>query len=592
MTPPIPGENWYQLTPFLPARSKTTMALIGATSFLGGLAESGVLVLVTLTADSLIRGTDTVEALGHTVSRTMAVSAALILVILRVAMTLSSSYSSARFSGAVMQQAQTAVTDAYLRSSHTERSSKSLGDLAGVVVAHGRFTGDLANSYTMVASALCGLIAFGGTSLAVNPLATFGIATVGLLLLGALRPLRRRSKAAADAFTGIARSLSTDITEVESLHREIEVFRVGEKITEGIDEELSRAGRSFTHLRFLGSASPQVFQSAMLATAVISLLVVANSSSAEGLATIGAVVLLLIRSMAAAQQLVMSNQRVVEFGSYARGLNDLIAQLDESAPPVGTQRPPSVLPLELDDVSFSYDGKVDVLRGVGLAIDGGQLVGIVGPSGAGKSTLVELLLRLRAPTAGHITLGGVHMVDIDPGYFSSRVAFVPQHAQLVRGTIADNVRFFRDFTDDDVAEAIERAHLTEEVNALPHGIHTRLGPDDRAISGGQRQRLTIARALIGRPQLLILDEPTSALDAISENAIRDTLSSIPDDLAVMIVAHRYTTLSTCDRILVVDEGRIMIDATPKEVAEASEFFNAMVTDAPSRMVPATTRSDA
>lgn len=552
------------------------MGWIGVTSFLGSLAESGVLVLVTLTADSLIRSTNGVTVIGHTVGRTSAVMIALGLVVVRIVMTLTSSHTSAQFSGAVMERAQTDTSAAYLASSHEARGSRSLGDLAAVIVAHGRFTGDLANSFANVATAVCGLIAFGSTSLAVNPLATVGIAVIGLVLLGAMRPLRQRSKAAADTFSEEARVLSSDVTEIETLHREIEVFRVRDRIQVETDQAISRAASSFTHLRFLGAITPQFFQATMLAAAVVSLLLVANHASATGLAAIGAVVLLLIRSMSSAQQLVTSHQRVLEFGSYARGLNELIESLRAQAPHPGSNRPTSFLPLHLEEVSFSYDGSTEVLDRLDIVVPGGQLVGVVGPSGAGKSTLVELLLRLRTPTSGTIRFGGTTIEDIDPDHFARRVSFVPQHAHLIRGTVAENVRFFRDVSDADILEALERAHLADEIAALPDGIQTRLGPNDRALSGGQRQRLTIARALVGRPQLLILDEPTSALDAISEHAIRDTLTDIPEDLAVIIVAHRYTTLSTCDRILVLTHGRIEADATPEEVALRSGFFKAMV----------------
>lgn len=552
------------------------MAWIGVTSFLGGIAESGVLVLVTLTADSLIRSSSTVTVAGHSVDRSTAVVLALCLVVVRVVMSLASTRTSATFSGAVARRAQTEASRAYLASSHQARSSNTLGDLAAIVVTHGRFTGDLANSFTMVAAAVCGLLAFGGTSLAVNPLATVGIAVIGGLLLLALRPIRRRTREAADTFTQDARKLSSDVTEIELLHREIEVFRVIDPVRSILDEEIRRSAQNYTRLRFLGAVTPQLFQSTMLAAAVLSLLLVANSASATGLAAIGAVVLLLIRSMAAAQQLVTSNQRVIEFGSYARSLNEIITSFRVQAPESGSERPSSLLPVGLDGVSFSYDGTTDVLDRLELSIEGGQLVGIVGPSGAGKSTLVELLLRLRTPTQGAISFDGAPIESIERDYFASRVAFVPQHAQLIRGTVAENVSFFRDIDDDTVIEALKLAHLSDEIDALPHGIHTRLGPDDRALSGGQRQRLTIARALAGRPQLLILDEPTSALDAISEHAIRDMLSDIPDDLAVIVVAHRYTTLSTCHRILVLEHGRIEVDATPEEVARQSDFFRTMV----------------
>jgi ABC-type multidrug transport system fused ATPase/permease subunit len=155
---------------------------------------------------------------------------------------------------------------------------------------------------------------------------------------------------------------------------------------------------------------------------------------------------------------------------------------------------------------------------------------------------------------------------------------VPQQPELIAGTVAENVALFRDLPEARLRRAIEQAHLDEEVDALPDGIETRLSPDDRALSGGQRQRLTIARALAGDPEIIVLDEPTSALDAMSEHAIRQTLSELADDRLVIMVAHRYSTLRECTRILVLRDGRVDIDATPDEVAERSDFFRAMVSE--------------
>lgn len=263
---------------------------------------------------------------------------------------------------------------------------------------------------------------------------------------------------------------------------------------------------------------------------------------------------------------------------YARDINQLIKSFSEARREFGTERPARLTPLLLKDVTFSYDNSTNVLSDISLELDAGELVGIVGPSGAGKSMLVELLLRLRSTTGGTISAGGSDIENIDPKQFGSRVAFVPQQAVLITGTVADNVSFFRGIPDDQIRLALRAAHLEDEVKALPDGIHTRLGPDERALSGGQQQRLTIARAVAGNPEILILDEPTSALDALSEAAIRQTLSSLPSHCLAIVVAHRYSTLRSCSRILLVENGRIAADATPSEVAEYSKFFRTMVGD--------------
>ena len=224
-------------------------------------------------------------------------------------------------------------------------------------------------------------------------------------------------------------------------------------------------------------------------------------------ASVGAVVLLLLRSMSSAQQVVTHNQRVQEQSAYADTVNGLIETFRSGAVERGAMSPDEIVPVVFDRVSFAY-GDSEVIRDWSFAMNAGELIGVVGPSGAGKSTFVELLLGLRSPSGGTISCGGVPLLSIGAATFADRVAFVPQHPVLITGTIAENVDLFRGLGDDRVRDALRRAHLEDEVAALPDGIHTKLGHADRALSGGQRQRLTIARALAGDPQILVLDEPT------------------------------------------------------------------------------------
>lgn len=572
----ISAEYWQHLKPFTPLRANGRMAVVGAAAFVGSLAEAGVLVLVTLTADSLIREATTIEVIGRGLSRGDAVLIALGLVVLRIAMSLVAVRTASRFSATVLERAQRALLDAYLGTSHEARAAQPSGDLAAVATSHGRFTGDMATAFGLVATSLFGLAAFIGMALVVNAVATLAIAAIGVLLLLAMRPIRSRSRAAAASFSDGARKVSHELTEIEALHREIEVFRVRGPVLGRASADTHSGAERFRRLRFLTEAIPQMYQGLLLGGAVLSLLLIVNSPAELDLAAVGAVVLLMMRSMSSAQLLVTGNQRVIEYGSYTVALRELIDSLQKHVRSFGTARPGSLTPVTLDQVRFSYDGTHEVLRGLSLELDEGELVGVVGPSGAGKSTLVELMLRLREPTAGSISCDGTPLDDIDPEEFAARIAFVPQQAVLIRGTVAENVDLFRGLPEDRLRTALKQAHLEDEIDALPEGIHTRLGPDDRALSGGQRQRLTIARALAGDPEILILDEPTSALDAVSENAIRQTLTELPAGRIVVVVAHRYSTLRSCGRILVLRDGVIEIDATPEEVAARSEFFRSMV----------------
>ncbi len=569
------SRPWSDLVPYLPERSVLQIAMIAVLSFTASLAESTVLVLVTLTAESIVRGAQIIELFGLGFTRQEAIYLALALVLARMGLGLGAAALSAGFSSRIMRTAQNALISSYLGSSHSFRSQRPPGDLAAVFNGHGRFTGDLAGSLTMAAASVCGLVAFGGMSLAVNPLATIVIAAIGGLLVLAMRPLRRASQSAAQRYSAQTRTAAQHVTEVESLHREIEVFDVATPVAERAQSIVDLGSEQYREVRLLGGLVPQVFQGAMLAAAVISLLLVVGDSEAD-LGAAGAVVLLLVRSMSSAQQLVTANQRVVENASYTQALTDLISALDDEKRAFGHDEPVDLFPMTLADVGFSYDEVTPVLAGVTLRLERGELIGLVGPSGAGKSTLVELLLRLREPTAGSIRCGDTPIDHIDRHEFGSRVAFVPQQAVLIAGTVAENIDLFRGLPTSQLRRALEMASLDSEVGALPLGIDTMLGPDDRALSGGQRQRLCIARALAGDPDIIVLDEPTSALDVDSENAVTRTLHALPKDRTVVIVAHRYSTLKLCSRILVLKDGRIDDDGDPDDVMLGSDFFRSMV----------------
>jgi ATP-binding cassette subfamily B protein len=183
---------------------------------------------------------------------------------------------------------------------------------------------------------------------------------------------------------------------------------------------------------------------------------------------------------------------------------------------------------------------------------------VVGPSGEGKSTLCAILLGLRQPTRGTITTGGVAIGDIAPATWGHIAAYVPQDCKLLTATVTDNIRFFRDqYGDAEVEEAARAAHIHDEILKLPDGYDTVIGTGVRGLSGGQRQRLVIARALIGKPQLLVLDEPSSALDQRSESLIALTLAELKGSTTMVLVTHRPATLDICDHVWRLESGGLV-----------------------------------
>jgi ATP-binding cassette subfamily B protein len=242
---------------------------------------------------------------------------------------------------------------------------------------------------------------------------------------------------------------------------------------------------------------------------------------------------------------------------------------------------PAVLPLPargdvgFDNVSFAYPTRPDVLAidNVSLAVKAGEKVAIVGPSGAGKSTLFHLLLRFYDPARGTISFDGVPVRSADPVDVRARIALVPQDTVVFAASARENIRFGRpDASDAEVERAADLAHATEFLRRLPGGFEAQLGERGVTLSGGQRQRIAIARAILRDAPLLLLDEATSALDAESETLVQTALEELMRHRTTLVIAHRLATVLSCDRIMVMDQGRIVEQGTHAELVAANGLY--------------------
>ncbi|MGV9390803.1 ABC transporter ATP-binding protein [Streptomyces olivaceus] len=212
--------------------------------------------------------------------------------------------------------------------------------------------------------------------------------------------------------------------------------------------------------------------------------------------------------------------------------------------------------ISLRGVSFSYDGHTDVLDGVDLDLAPGTVTALVGPSGSGKSTLASLLPRFHDVTAGTVTLGGADLRDIPATELYRRVGFVLQDVRLLRASVADNIRLGRpDATEEEVERCARAARIHDRVTALPDGYATELGTAV-TLSGGEAQRLSIARALLADAPVLVLDEATAYADPHSEALIQDALSALAAGRTLLVIAHRLSTIRSADRIVVLEDGRV------------------------------------
>ncbi len=261
----------------------------------------------------------------------------------------------------------------------------------------------------------------------------------------------------------------------------------------------------------------------------------------------------------------------------AERLFEILRIKPEIAPPASPRPLPTPArgDLAFEQVSFAYPARPDVrvLHEVSFTVRAGERVAIVGPSGAGKSTLFHLLLRYYDPASGRVVFDGVPVSEADPHDVRGRIALVPQDSIVFAASARENIRFGRpDASDADILRAAEQAHATEFISRLPQGFDTQLGERGVTLSGGQRQRIAIARAILRDAPLLLLDEATSALDAESETLVQTALDELMQDRTTLVIAHRLATVLSCDRIVVMEHGRVVEQGTHASLVAANGLY--------------------
>jgi ATP-binding cassette subfamily B protein len=267
----------------------------------------------------------------------------------------------------------------------------------------------------------------------------------------------------------------------------------------------------------------------------------------------------------------------------ATGSAERIYEILDRAPamaPKGGLLPESVTgEIALERVTFRYPSRPDVpvLRDVELGLEAGSIVALVGPSGSGKTTIAALVGRLYDPDEGRVTLDGRDVRELDPEWLRRQIGVVSQEPILFSASVLDNIRYARpDATRDEVIAAARTANAHDFIAAFPDGYDTEVGERGVKLSGGQKQRVAIARAVLKDPRILVLDEATSALDAESEHLVKDALDRLMRGRTTLIIAHRLSTVRDADRVVVLEDGRIVQVGDHRSLMEEDGLYRRLL----------------
>ena len=469
---------------------------------------------------------------------------------------------------------------------HLTRLSQAFFDSAQTGEMVSRLTADTTQIKSAVGAsvsiALRNLVLFfGGAAMMVVTSPRLSLFVLGAIpvivlpLVGFGRAVRRRGRAAQDTLAEASGYASELIAAIRTLQAFTNETLAKRRFTAAVEQAYAAAVGA-TKVRAVLTALT-VF---LVFASVVVVLWIGAQDVLAGRITAGRLSQFVLYAVFAAGGLGELSQvwgEIQQASGAAERLFEILAiepQIKSPARPVGLPTPARG-EVAFHDVRFSYPTRADaaVLDGLSFTVKAGEKLALVGPSGAGKSTIFHLILRFYDPLSGSVSFDGVNLADADPAALRARIALVPQDAVVFATTVRENIRFGRlDASDAEIEQAAEAASATEFIARMPQGFETQVGERGIMLSGGQRQRIAIARAILRQAPLLLLDEATSSLDAESETLVQQALKRLMQARTTIVIAHRLATVQSCDRILVLDHGRIVEQGTHASLAAAGGLY--------------------
>ncbi|MEQ8717533.1 MAG: ABC transporter ATP-binding protein [Acidimicrobiales bacterium] len=528
---------------------------------LAAVAETVALISIVPLAKIVADGNDsfagTIGPFDIDLSIDQLLGIAAVSVLASLVFSLLSAFSMAKLIATYLYRERMGLWDRYLNARWEQQSAEREGRLQthnGFVTSGAQGLSQLSALTVAGVSVLVMVVA----AFTINPVSTLIMIGLGSVVVSILIPINRHLKHLGRHTSRARMSLGETISEVSTHTLDFRVFgsmTVARRLLEKDTRRVRNLERRAATIR--GVVTPAYRTLGLLV--VLALLFIGSRQADLNVAGFGAIALLLLRSLGYGSRLQNSVGTIIGAVGPLEQLEETRRKFGSAAQRFGDETLGTIEDIELRRLAYVYpDADAAAVRDVDLSLRRGEVVGLAGPSGSGKTTLSHALVRLREPTGGQYLVNGRDARDYDVESWTGQVALVPQAPALFHGTVRDNISVYRETVDEAAITAAARAAgIHETISALPDGYDTAIGATLRNLSGGQVQRIGIARALAGRPSLLILDEPTSALDVATEGFIQETLERIRGELTIVVIAHRLTTLTICDRIVELDNGRIV-----------------------------------
>jgi ABC-type multidrug transport system fused ATPase/permease subunit len=571
---PAPGSRRAQLKLLLDRRWRSVLAL-SCVSVISGMTEAATLAVIAQMAASVVKGSKhvstTIAHLPIHASMPTLIEIAFALTALRFLVQLPLSVLPARIASEVQAGLRRRLFDAFTRASWSVQSQDREGQLQDTLTLQVSQATAGALQTTMLITYALSFLVLMAAAFVLSPLAALIVGGGSTAMFGVLRPLRKRGRRHARALSRAQSSYAAAVAESVRVAQETRVFGVMSAQRARVDGHVDAARRFFFQTQLMSRLAGAIYSSLvyiMLVAGITALYLIGHSHAAS----LGGVVLLMLRAGVQGQFAQISYQGLTQALPFVERAQHAMERYAASASRDGGEPLDRVERVEFRDVSFSYNPGRPVLSDISFEVASGEAIGIIGPSGAGKSTLVQLLLGLRSPDEGTYLINGEPAERYSQAAWHRQVSFVPQEPRLLHASVADNIRFFRDIPDADVERAARQARIHDDIIGWQNGYETLVGPRADAVSGGQQQRICLARALAANPGMLVLDEPTSALDPQSEALIGDSLHAIKSELTLFIIAHRMSTLDICDRVMVVVDGRLVGFDTKLQLQASNSYY--------------------